>query len=528
MDSVLTLITLVVAYIICVVLFTHLGWIRNGVKKGNKGLGKTLPEPAGSWPIIGHLHLFAGSKVPHRLLGSLADKYGPIFNIKVGVHRFLVVSTSEMAKEFLSTNDIIFASRPKMMAVELLGYNGANFALGPYGPFWLAMNKIAALELVPYRRHQMLSHVRVSEVTTSIKNMYKTWTFSKGSSNTVKVDMKQWFRDLIVNILSKMIFGDRFSTGEQKGEQFKKALTRFPDLMGEFVPSDVFPCLRWLDLGGCEKKMKTTAKELDLIMDEWLEEYKTKMNSTPCLERKDQSLMAALLSRVKQEVKEDAYGFSTDAIVKATCLAIYSGGTDATILTLTWALSLLVSNPLVLRKAQEEVENYVGRDRIVEESDLKNFVYLQAIVKETMRLYPPVPSLLPRECTEDCVVGGYVVPKGTRLLINSWKIQHDPEIWNNPFEFQPERFLTSNKDIDVKGQHFKLLPFGGGRRICPGLSLAHEDIMLILATIIHAFEFQIPSKEEIDMTEKPEWAIIKATPLELLVAPRLLPDLYQV
>ncbi|KAI7729872.1 hypothetical protein M8C21_023781 [Ambrosia artemisiifolia] len=525
MDSLLSLITLVVGYICCVILV----WIRNRVKRGYKGLGKTIPEAAGSWPIIGHLHLFAGSKVPHRLLGSLADKYGPIFSIKVGVHRFIVVSSPEMAKECLSTNDKVFASRPKMMAVELLGYNGANYALGPYGPFWREMVKITALELVPYRRQQMLSHLRVSEVTSSIIDMYRNWKFNKGSSNTIKVDMKQWFRDLIVNILSKMIFGDRFSTGEQKGEQFKKALTRFPDLLGEFVPSDFFPSLRWLDLGGCEKKMKKMAKELDVMMDEWLEEYKIMMNSTPRVEeRKDQALMAALLSRVKEEVKEDAYGFSTDAIVKATCLAIYSGGTDATILTLTWALSLLVNHPCVLRKAQEEVENHVGKDRKVEESDLNNFVYLQAIIKETMRLYPPVPTLLPHESTEDCIVDGYAVPKGTRLMINSWKIQHDPQIWTNPFEFHPERFLTTNKDVDVKGQHFKLLPFGGGRRMCPGVYLAQEDILFILASIIHSFEFQNPSKEEIDMTERPTWAIIKDTPLELLVAPRLLPNLYRV
>ncbi|KAI7730597.1 LOW QUALITY PROTEIN: hypothetical protein M8C21_028999, partial [Ambrosia artemisiifolia] len=493
MDLLLPLITLVVA---CV--FFIVAWIRNVFKRPNKGiLGKTLTEAAGAWPIIGHLHLFAGSQAPHKLLGSLADKYGPIFSIKIGVHRALVVSTPEMAKECLTTNDIAFAGRPKSMAVELLGYNYANFALGSYGPFWRDMIKITALELVPYRRHETRSHLRVLEVESSIADIYRTWIANKGSSGMVKVDMTQWFHNLIVNIILKMIYGNRFSA---------------------FVPSDVITGLRWLDLGGYEKKMKKTAKELDVIMDRWLVD-----------ESKDQVLMTGLLSRVKEYyVKQDVYGFSTDVIVKATCLAIYAGGTDATILTLTWALSLLVNNPLVLRKAQQEVEDHVGRERKVEEADLKNFVYLQAIVKETMRLYPSVPLLIPHESIEDCIVGGYAVPKGTQLLINAWKIQNDPKIWANPFEFQPERFLTSDKNIDVKGQQFKLLPFGSGRRMCLGMSLALEDMLLTLASIIHAFEFLNPSNEPIDMTVSPGWTNLKATRLELLVAPRVQADLYKV
>ena len=182
----------------------------------------------------------------------------------------------------------------------------------------------------------------------------------------------------------------------------------------------------------------------------------------------------------------------------------------------------------MLSKAQQELENHVGTDRIVEESDLKNLVYLQAIIKETMRLYPPAPLSLPHESTEDCVINGYTVPKETRLLVNIWKIHHDPQIWTDPFEFQPERFLTSKKEIDVKGQHFELIPFGSGRRICLGISFALEALQLILATVIHGFEFQNPTKDQIDMTESPEITCIKATPLELLVAPRLLPHLYTV
>ncbi|PWA39309.1 cytochrome P450 [Artemisia annua] len=317
MDLFLSLLILV-GSILCYLVFGHLARIRNGVSRGNN----PVPEAAGSWPIIGHLHLLAGSQVPHKVLGSLADKFGPIFTIKLGVHRVLVVSNSEVAKECLTTNDKVFASRPKAMVSELMGYNYANFGLAPYGPYWREIRKIVVLELVSQRRLQMLAHVRVSEVNRSMIDMYRTWNTNKGSSLTVKIDMKKWFGDLIVNIVVRMIFGDHFSPSEQNEDHFKKSIRTANELMGAFVPSDVIPGLRWLDLGGYEKMMKKTAKDIDGVVDGWLEEHK-KMDSTEHLDEcKDQVFMATLLSRVKEEFKEDHYGFSTDAIVKATCLLI--------------------------------------------------------------------------------------------------------------------------------------------------------------------------------------------------------------
>nr|GEX69455.1 cytochrome P450 CYP82D47-like [Tanacetum cinerariifolium] len=512
---------ILLASVFCFLVFGQLARIRNRVNRGNN----PVPEAAGSWPITGHLHLLASSQVPHKVLGSLADKFGPIVTIKLGVHRVIVVSNSEVAKECLTTNDKIFASRPKAMVSEIMGYNYANFVLTPYGSYWREIHKTVVLELVSQRRLQILAHVRVSEVNRSMINMYRTWNTNKGSYLTVKIDMKKWFVDLIVNIVVRMIFGDHFLPSEQNQEHFKKSIRTANELIGAFVPSDVIPGLRWLDLGGYEKMMKKTAKD-DVLVDGWLKEHK-KMDSTEHLDdRKDQVFMATLLSRVKEEFKEGRYGFSTDAIVKATCLAIFGAATDTTTLALTWALALLVNNPHVLCKAQQELENYVGKDRIVEESDLKNLVYLQAIIKETMRLYPPAPLSVPHESTEDCIIGGYTIPKGTRLLVNIWKIHHDPQIWTDPFESHPERFFTSKKEIGVKGQHFELIPFGSGRRICPRISLALEALQLILATIIHGFEFQNPTNDDIDMTESPGLTSIKATPLELFVAPRLLPRLY--
>ncbi|KAL6212964.1 hypothetical protein ACLB2K_018179 [Fragaria x ananassa] len=214
-------------------------------------------------------------------------------------------------------------------------------------------------------------------------------------------------------------------------------------------------------------------------------------------------------------------GTTADTMNKATCLALILGGTDTTTVTLTWALSLLVNNPAVLKKAQNELDAKVGRNRQVNESDVKNLVYLQAIIKETLRLYPAVPLLAPHESTEDCTVGNYHVHAKTRLIVNVWKLHRDPNVRQVPCIFRPERFLSCLEDFDVRGQNFELMPFGSGRRICPGISLALQVIELALAHLLHGFEITAPSDEPVDMSETVGLTNMKATPLQVLLKPRL-------
>ena len=135
-----------------------------------------------------------------------------------------------------------------------------------------------------------------------------------------------------------------------------------------------------------------------------------------------------------------------------------------------------MNNPSTLKRAQDELDIKVGKHRQVDGSDIKNLVYFQAIVKETLRLYPPGPLSLPREAMEGCTVAGFHIQAGTRLLGNLWKLHKDPRIWSDPLEFQPERFLTKHVDLDVRGQNFEFLPFGSGRRVCPGISFALEVV----------------------------------------------------
>ena len=203
-----------------------------------------------------------------------------------------------------------------------------------------------------------------------------------------------------------------------------------------------------------------------------------------------------------------------------------AGGNDTIMVNLTWTLSLLLNNRHTLKKAQEELDIKVGKGRLVNEADINNLFYLKAIIKEALRLYPPG-TLVPREFHEDCTIGGYHVTKGTRLVVNLWKIQTDPSVWSDPLEFKPERFLTTHKDVDVRGQNFELIPFGSGRRACPGISFGLQMLHLTLASLIHAFEISTPSNAPVDMSATFGLTNIKSTPLDVVVKPRMPSNLFE-
>ena len=202
------------------------------------------------------------------------------------------------------------------------------------------------------------------------------------------------------------------------------------------------------------------------------------------------------------------------------------GGSETTSIVSTWILSALLNNRHALKRAQEEIDLKVGRGRWVEESDIENLIYLQAVVKETLRLYPPAPVSIPHEAVEDCNVCEYHIPKGTRLFVNVWKLHRDPGVWPDPEEFQPERFLTTNANLNVFGQHFELIPFSSGRRSCPGIALALQILHLTVARLLQGYDMTTPLNAPVDMTEGIGITMPRATPLEVMLTPRLPSLLY--
>lgn len=196
---------------------------------------------------------------------------------------------------------------------------------------------------------------------------------------------------------------------------------------------------------------------------------------------------------------------------------VFVAGTDTSAVTVTWAMTALMKSPSILKRLQTEIRQVMGKKQTIDEDDIDKLPYLKATVKEAMRLFPAVPLLVPRETLEKCNLGGYEIPAKTMVYVNAWGIGRDPKVWENPDEFLPDRFLNSS--IDVKGQDFQLIPFGSGRRGCPGYSMGLLTVHLLLANLLHSFDWELPpgvKKEDIDTESLPGLAISKKNALKLI------------
>ncbi|KAI7747508.1 hypothetical protein M8C21_016710 [Ambrosia artemisiifolia] len=450
----------------------------------------------------------------------MADQYGPIFTIRLGIRKVLVVSNWEIVKEIFTTHDVIVSNRPNYIATKILGHNGAFFSFSPYGPYWRGIRKIISQEVLSNSRLEMHNQVQVFELENSIKNMHELWRKNRDGQGKVLVEMKKWFGELNMNTMLKVVVGRRYkgdSEYEEEMNGYGKVISEWFQYLGKFLVADALPFLDWLDLGKYKKTMNRVSEELDSIVGKWLEEHLRKRSSSSVEEVND--FMDVMIRAVEDN---DLAGYNNDTIVKATCATLIAGGSDTTTVMLTWTLSLLLNNPYAMKKVQEEIDTLVGKDRQVNESDIKNLFYLHAVVKETLRLYPATFLNATRVCTENCTIAGYHVPKGTWLIINTWKLHRDPNIWLDPCEFRPERFLSPNhRGVDVKGTDFVLVPFGVGRRRCPGIGLACQTLHMVLATLLHNFDMSTPNGAPVDMSATAGLTNAKATPLEVLVSPRL-------
>ncbi|KAG8383824.1 hypothetical protein BUALT_Bualt04G0054000 [Buddleja alternifolia] len=302
--------------------FSYLLWSKSANPKPH--IYKAPPEAGGAWPFIGHLHLMVSgfySNLPHINLAVVADKYGPVFTIRLGVHRALVVSSSEFAKELFTTCDAAVSSRPRLTGAKHLGYNFTMFALSPYGSYWTQMRKLVSAELLSSRRVELLKNVRVSETVQSVNELYRLWGEKKDGSGRAMVEMKQWFGDLNLNVVLRMVAGKRFqgtSADAAEARQCREVMRNFFHLSGQFVVADALPYLGWLDIGGYEKRMKEAAKEFDKLVGEWLVENREKEYFVEGKAKaKANDFMAVMLSVVDGADFDGQH--DADTIIKSTC-----------------------------------------------------------------------------------------------------------------------------------------------------------------------------------------------------------------
>eukprot|EP01018_Ginkgo_biloba_P005300 Gb_04398 [translate_table: standard] len=447
-----------------------------------------LPPGPTPWPIIGNLHMLG--KLPHRTLRDLANKYGPIMYLQLGSFPAVVASSPHMAKEFLKTHDAIFGSRPPTFAGKYTAYNYSDLSFSPYGAYWRRIRKLCTLQLLTAKRIESFRPIREQEVSLTIDSI---WAESENGAKFVNVSKRLY--SLTAHIVCRMVTGRKYSDdylGPGKG--FKQMILELFTVSGAFNIGEYIPYIEWLDLQGIKRRMKKVHKIFDAFAEKVIDEHVERMKLNW---QKDYSkdFVDVLL-----EMSESPHTEIRRANIKAIIYDMLVAGIETTATTLEWALSELLRNPHVMKKAQKELESVVGMNRRIKESDLSDLIYLQCVVKETLRLYPPAGLMLPHQSTEGCTVGGYHIPGKTRLMVNVWAIGRDPAVWEDPLAFRPERFI--GRDIDVQGQNFELIPFGSGRRGCPGLSLGFGMVEFALAQILHFFDWSVEGDPaELNMSE---------------------------
>ncbi|KAK0603461.1 hypothetical protein LWI29_005194 [Acer saccharum] len=459
---------------------------------------KNLPPSPLSIPIIGHLHLVTPHM--HRTFHNLSQKYGPIFSLRFGSRLVVVVSSSTAVEECFTKNDVVLANRPTSTMSKYLTYNNTTVATASYGEHWRNLRRICALEIFSTNRLNKFQSIRKDEVKQLLEKLS-----SNSLRGIVKVELRPLLTELTFNNIMRMVSGKRYYgndvTNEEEAKQIREIIAEMFANDGVSNPVDFIPILKWLDNGDFEKRISRLGKRMDEFLQGLIEEHRKNDGL-----QSQNTMIDHLLSL--QETQPEYY---TDQIIKGLVLVMLLAGTDTSAVTLEWAMSNLLNHPDMMKKARAELEAQVGQQRLIEEPDLSKLQYLQCIISETLRLYPAIPLLLPHVPSSDCTVGGYDVPADTLLMVNAWAIHRDPNLWEDPMSFKPERFKSHVDGGDQLGH--MLIPFGMGRRACPGMGLAQRVMGLTLGSLIQCFEWERVDDKEIDMKEGKGTTMPKAEPL---------------
>ncbi|CAM8891386.1 unnamed protein product [Rhodiola kirilowii] len=442
--------------------------------------------PPGPWklPFIGNLHQLASS-APHRRLRDLANKYGPLMHLQLGEVSIVIVSSPDMAKAVMKTHDIKFASRPQNICSRIISYNTTNIAFAPYGEYWRNVRKICTQELLTTKRVLSLRPIREEEMA----NLNKFALSSEG--NPIN------FTEKIISTMFRVI--SRAAIGGQLKDMglLVSAINEAAKIAIGFNPADFFPSISFIhSISRVKAKMEAAHKEIDRILGNVIREHELSLEGTSDTEV-NEDLVHVLL-----KLKNDVEFPLKDSNIKAIILDILGAASDTSAKTVDWAMSELLKNPIKMEKVQEEVRRLFDKTGDVDESEIHKLKYLNLVIKEVLRLHPPAPLLLPRESREKCVINGYTIPSNTQVLINGWALGRDPKYWDEAEKFNPERFLNSS--IQFNGNDFEYIPFGAGRRICPGIAFGLTNVEYFLANLLFHFDWKLPNgmkEQDIDMTE---------------------------
>ncbi|KAK2383834.1 isoflavone 2'-hydroxylase [Trifolium repens] len=461
---------------------------------------KNLPPGPLSLPIIGNLHHL--KRPLHHTFKGLSQKYGDVISLWFGSRLVVVVSSPSIVEECFTKNDVVLANRPRFLSGKYIFYNYTTLGSTSYGEHWRNLRRITATDVLSNHRINNFAGIRRDETHRLIKKLA-----DESSKDFVEVELRSRFYDMTFNNIMRMISGKRYygddcdMTDAEEAKEFREMVTDLLKLAGANNKNDFLPILRVIDFENLEKRLKKISNKTDTFLRGLIQEHQNKKQHT-------NTMIDHLLCL--QESQPEYY---TDQIIKGLALGMLLAGTDSSAVTLEWALSCVLTYPDVLETARHELEIHVGQDRLLDESDLPKLPYLKNIIYETLRLYTPAPLSLPHSSSDECIIGGFKVPRDTILLINAWAIHRDPETWSDATSFKPERF-------EKEGELEKLIAFGLGRRACPGGGLAMRAISLTLGLLIQCFEWKKVGDKEIDMSEESGFTLSRSVPLKAMCKAR--------
>ncbi|XVF55627.1 hypothetical protein PTKIN_Ptkin06aG0051600 [Pterospermum kingtungense] len=471
-------------------------------RKRNSIPGKLPPGPPG-WPIFGNM--FDLGAMPHRTLTSLRDKYGQVIWLRLGAVNTMAIQSTKTATEFFKHHDLSFAERNITEVMRAHDYHKSSVALAPYGSYWRVLRRLVTVDMLVSKRINETASIRRKCVDDML--LWIEEEAHKEQANGVHV--ARFLFLLSFNLLGNLMLSrDLFDPDSEEGSEFFVAMLRLMELSGHGNIADFFPWLQWLDPQGLKRKMeKDLGKAIEIaskFVKERIEEKKVGVHKRDFLD---------LLLEYEGNGKDEPAKFS-DQDINVLILELFMAGAETTSSTIEWALTELLCNPDTLIKAKAELTQVVGPNKKVEENDIENLHYLNAVIKETFRLHPPIPFLVPRRAIQDTKFMGYHIPKNTQVFVNAWAIGRDPEVWDDPLCFKPDRFIGSK--IEYKGNHYELIPFGAGRRMCAGVALADRVLHLVLGSLLHHFDWELGgnvTKDTIDMKDRLGVTMRKLEPL---------------
>ncbi|KAI3965692.1 hypothetical protein MKX01_010649 [Papaver californicum] len=500
-------------------------------------LSASFPLPPGPspWPILDCLPDLVQNKPAYKwILGWMKEKNTEIACFRLGNVHVIPVTSPELAREFLKTQDAVFATRPRTMATDCMSRGFLSVGVTPSGDQWKKMRKVVISEIVSHARLKWLLEKRNEEADNLVFFLHNQC--NKNSVNGGEVfNLRLVTRQFSGNVIRKMVFNKRyFGTGSKDGgpgiEEIEHIDAAFKVLNNiyAFGIQDYVPYLRFLDLHGHKKDIKGAIGVINKYHDPIIEERIRQWTNKAIENKVPEDLLDVLISL------KDVYGkplLSTEEI-KAQAVELILAAVDNPSNGSEWAIAEMINQPDLLRKAAEEIDMVVGRSRWVQESDIPKLNFVKACAREALRIHPVAPFNLPHVSQSDTVVSGYFIPKGSHVLLGRTGLGRNPRIWHEPLKFNPERHLMSMDgemvNVDLTEKELRFISFTTGRRGCVGGQLGTAIFIMLLARLIQGFEWSAPpGVSMIDLSES-DRDLFLAKPLFAHAKPRMPTHMYPV